>query len=187
MVRLYAINGDPRYREYFDEILAIRNGDTPRPDGYLDVPYWDIVLATGERPGAPGDIVRIRTLAREAGLGEDERALFESAEDASNKLAELENEVMDAVALQVEAGGEYVLEGEALAAMRRLHGHEYFAAKSMVMTPLVELAHRVDVSLEASKPGMQQLLDEGFLVLLVLLALSFVLSVAGIWQRRREQ
>ena len=45
MVRLYAMTGDPVYRDYFDEILAIRNGDAPRPVNYFNIPYWDVVLA----------------------------------------------------------------------------------------------------------------------------------------------
>ena len=31
MVRLYVASGQPRYRSYYDEILAIRGGRAPRP------------------------------------------------------------------------------------------------------------------------------------------------------------
>ena len=58
MARLNAISGDPIYREYFDEVLAIRNGDMPRPEPYHEIPWWDIVLATGERPSPPGEPLR---------------------------------------------------------------------------------------------------------------------------------
>ena len=34
MVRLYVATGQPRYREYYEEILAIRTGAAPRPRGY---------------------------------------------------------------------------------------------------------------------------------------------------------
>ena len=47
MVRLYVATGEPRYREYYDEILAIRSGDAPRPLGY-DSSFWDRVLAEGK-------------------------------------------------------------------------------------------------------------------------------------------
>jgi CHASE3 domain sensor protein len=47
MVRLYVTTGDPRYRRYYDEILAIRSGDAPRPLDY-DSSVWDRVLADGE-------------------------------------------------------------------------------------------------------------------------------------------
>ena len=47
MVRLYATTGDARYRRYYDEILAIRRGEAPRPRDY-DSSFWDRVLAEGE-------------------------------------------------------------------------------------------------------------------------------------------
>src|SRR5688500_3494747 len=46
MVRLYVSPGEPRYRQYYDQILAIRAGDAPRPRGY-DSSFWDRVLAEG--------------------------------------------------------------------------------------------------------------------------------------------
>jgi len=186
MVRLYAVNGDPVYREYFDEILAIRNGEASRPVDYYSVPYWDIVLNTGERFGEDGAAVPIRTLAREAGLLEEELAEISKAEDASNALAVIENEIMEVVAAQIEAGdGDYVLEGEALDAMLRLHGPDYFAAKAQVMQPLVELERQVEdafvnvvnVTLDFNDMSV----DLGW----KLLAAAFVLSLAGIWLRRR--
>ena len=47
MVRLYVSTGAPRYREYYDEILAIRSGRAPRPRDY-DSSFWDRVLAEGK-------------------------------------------------------------------------------------------------------------------------------------------
>ena len=68
MIRLYAVTGDPLYSEYFHEILAIRNGESPRPAKYFEIPYWDIVLDTGVRAVEYGDAVPVRELARGAGL-----------------------------------------------------------------------------------------------------------------------
>src|SRR5688500_12347397 len=42
MVRLYVSTGDRRYRAYYDEILAIRAGRTPRPRDY-DSSFWNRV------------------------------------------------------------------------------------------------------------------------------------------------
>lgn len=134
MARLYAITGNPDYRAWFDEILDIRNGLVPRPDRYFDVPYWDLVLVSGEHGGQEGEPVSIRTLVHEAGLLEAEVAELNRAEDASNVLAVIEIEIMEVIAAQVEAGdGVYALEGEALAAALRLYGPEYHAAKARVI------------------------------------------------------
>ena len=65
MVRLYSITGNPQYREYFDEILDIRNGNERRPVRYFDAPCRDVVLDTGERRGKAGEAV-MRHAARDA-------------------------------------------------------------------------------------------------------------------------
>ena len=187
MVRLYAVNGDPVYRTYFNEILDIRNGDAPRPEKYFDVPYWDIVLDTGVHTGDAGNAAPIRILAGEAGLTAAELAGFEKAEDASNVLAELENEIMEIVAAQIEAsGGDYVLGGEALAAMLRLHGPEYHAAKARVMEPLVELDRRVDIATAEWRGNVQAFYDRVMFIIIALLGLSFLFLAGDMWLQRRQ-
>ena len=41
---MFVQTGDERYTEYFRQVLAIRDGEVPRPDGYEGI-YWDRVLA----------------------------------------------------------------------------------------------------------------------------------------------
>ncbi len=185
MVRLYAINGEPLYRSYFDEILDIRNGIEARPEKYFDVPYWDIVLDTGERTGESGEAVAIRTRAGNAGLTEGEIAEFIRAEDASNALAAIENEIMDVIAAQIDAGGDYALEGEALQAMLRLHGPEYHAAKAQVMQPLVELERKVEEAYVTWIDAVIDFNDQSLNLGVYTLAAAFLLTLAGIWLLRR--
>ena len=47
MVRLYVATGETRYKDYYDEILAIRNGTAPRPLDY-DGSLWDRITANGK-------------------------------------------------------------------------------------------------------------------------------------------
>lgn len=141
MVRLYAVTGDPVYKDYFDQILAIRNGEQARPDQYFQIPYWDLVLATGEHQGTTGEAVPLREIITDSDASRLEVTLLAEVEDWSNVLVELENEVMDVVAAQIDAGDDnYRLEGEALTAMQRLHGSEYHIAKERIMRPLVLLS-----------------------------------------------
>ena len=186
MARLYAITGNPDYRTWFDEILDIRNGLSPRPDRYFDVPYWDLVLVSGDHGGQEGDPVSIRTLVHEAGLYEAEIAELERAEDASNELAVIENEIMDVIAGQVGAGdGAYALEGETLAAALRLYGPEYHAAKARVMEPLVELDRKVGEEAVEANIGFRINYDRIMYSCIALLTLAFVLVAFGEWQRSR--
>ena len=187
MARLYAITGNSEYRTWFNEILDIRNGLSPRPDRYFDVPYWDLVLVSGEHGGEEGEPVSIRTLVHEAGLYEAEIAELERAEDASNELAVIENEIMDVIAGQVEAGdGEYALDGEALAAALRLYGPEYHAAKARVMEPLVELDRKVGEAATEANIGFRINYDRIMYSCIALMTLAFVLVAFGAWQRSRR-
>ena len=47
--RTYVVTGEPRYRDWFQEILRIRDGTAPRPRDYDGI-YWDVVTDTGNRP-----------------------------------------------------------------------------------------------------------------------------------------
>ena len=185
MARLNAVTGEARYREYFDEILAIRNGDAPRPEQYHEIPWWDIVLATGERPTAPGETKALRALFTEIGLGDAELALLAEAEDQSNALTKLEYEVLDAVAAELEdAGGVYTLEGEALDNMLRLYGEEYHSAKERVMRPLFALLDALRQGMLTEGEEMRDAAVQTFTLLPVTLGLAFLI---GIWSFLRQR
>lgn len=178
MARLYASTGEERYREYFDEILAIRNGEAPRPDLYFEAPYWDFVLATNHRLGDVGEAVSIRTLLERAGVGAASLSLLREAEEQSNVLAELETEVMDVVSAS--AGDDYRLEGEALEGMLRLHGDEYHEAKARVMQPLVDMARQLEQDLDLEEEAGRNEFDTLMNLLagsLLLAALALVVSL----------
>ncbi len=186
LARLYAITGDPVYREYFDEILAIRNGEAPRPEQYFEIPYWDIVLSTGERPTDFGDPVSFRDLLEDADLTDAELAQLVESEDQSNDLTVLENEVMDSVAAWREAAdGVYLLEGEALDNMLRLHGAEYHAAKERIMRPQVAFGELADARRTEAGYALvaEILLNTGLLA--VSLVLSLLLGVGVLLARRK--
>ncbi len=185
MARLYAITGEDRYREYFDEILAIRNGEAPRPDLYFEVPYWDFVLATNHRLGETGDAVAIRTLLERAGVTSASLSLLGEAEEQSNILAELENEVMDVVSAS--AGDDYRLEGEALDGMQRLHGVEYHEAKARIMQPLVELARQLEQDLEQEEAAGRDEFDTLMNLLAGSLLLAALVLVVSLYRARQPE
>ncbi|MDE0608947.1 MAG: hypothetical protein OXH77_03410 [Anaerolineaceae bacterium] len=188
MVRLYAVTGDPVYREYFDEILAIRNGEAPRPVNYFTTPYWDIVLNTGERFGEPGPAIPMRTLANRAGMLEEENALLQKAEDASNALAVIENEIMEVIAAAIEAGdGDYLLEGETLEAMQRLHSQEYHGAKAGIMSRLAELGRNVRTTFGEARRNLIALSTSSMRDNVILLALTLALVAVDLWVQWRRK
>ena len=185
MARLHAITGEPLYREYFDEILAIRNGAAPRPEQYFEIPYWDIVLSTGERPTAFGDPVSLRDLLGEANLTDAELAQLVESENQSNALTVLENEVMDSVAASREAAGDYMLEGAAVDNMLRLHGAEYHAAKERIMRPQVAFAELAHERTAAAGRALVTEVMQNIVVLAAAIGLSFLLGVGMLLARRK--
>lgn len=69
MVRTYVVTGDPVYRQRYQDILDIRNGEKPRPEGYWRI-YWDLVLPGGQAPRPEGrQAVALLELMRQAGPG----------------------------------------------------------------------------------------------------------------------
>lgn len=181
MVRLYAATGDPVYRDYFEEILDIRNGVAPRPESYFEIPYWDMTLASGDRPTAPGAPASIQSLMQQAGLRPEEQVLLEEAERQSNILAKLEDELMDVIDTHAGAEGGLVLEGEALDALRRLHGQEYHDAKALVMQPLVELVSGSGLDVLIVEGSIHNFLQQRMDVVLALGVLAaIVLAIQGI-------
>ena len=85
MVRLYVSTGDPTYREYYEEILAVRAGTAPRPLDY-DSSFWDRVLAEGKafvRYGRPESLV---DQMRAADFTQEEFEALNASLRASNDL-----------------------------------------------------------------------------------------------------
>src|SRR5210317_1264382 len=74
MARTYIVTGDPKYFEYFNQIIAIRDGKAIRPDNYQDI-YWDYVLA-GLAHQNNGRQVSMINLMRELQFSQNELSLL---------------------------------------------------------------------------------------------------------------
>jgi len=168
MARLYAVTGEARYQDYFQEILDIRSGDAPRPDQYFRV-YWDFVVDSGQRPRTAHRALPLDELARQAGFTEREFKLLRQSEDNSNLLAQLEQQ-----ALQAQTPAE--LEQ----ARQILHGPQYHAEKARIMTPLNHLLAAADNRASQTLNTRLSARQTYSIVILLLLALSGLLSAAGL-------
>lgn len=168
MARLYAVTGDPVYRDYFQEIRDIRSGAAPRPDGYFRV-YWDFVIDTGQRPRYATHAVPLDDLARQAGFTDREFALLRQSEENSTRLAELEQQALQA---QTPAQLEQ--------ARQTLHGSEYHREKARLMQPIDYLLAagetRADQALTTRRSARQTMTP----ILILLLTLSALLAAGGL-------
>ena len=85
MVRSYVVTGDAFFKDYFNEILAIRDGKKPRPLNYHDE-YWSFVQKNDPRPSRDGPAVALLTLMQQAGFSAAEFSLLEQAKINSDEL-----------------------------------------------------------------------------------------------------
>jgi PAS domain-containing protein len=135
MVRTYVVTGDPRYREQFEEILAIRDGTAPRPEDY-EIIYWDLVLDE-RRPTAMGEAAPLLNLMAEAGFTDEEMNRLNVAKRNSDSLVTLERQAIAAV----EAGA--IPAEQRLQAIRTLNDDRYHRAKADIMRPVAEATRMV--------------------------------------------
>ena len=145
MARTYTVASDPKYKEYFDRILAIRSGDAPRPVDYHNI-YWDFIVATGTPPRVDTPAKSLKELMKEADFTETEFALLQETENESNELVNLENRAMNAMVGVFEDGTGRYTKGEPDKELARnlLHGDEYHKAKEKIMNPLEKFFETID-------------------------------------------
>ena len=145
MSRLYVATGNPAYKQYYQEILDIRDGKKPRPEGYKEI-YWDFVLANGEQPSSDdAKAIPIMDLMREAGLTAQELQKMEEAKLNSDKLAVTEIEAMK---LSESTGPQ--AKGNRAKALQMLQDSQYFQAKASIMRPIEDFRWMMDQRTQAA-------------------------------------
>jgi signal transduction histidine kinase/CheY-like chemotaxis protein/HPt (histidine-containing phosphotransfer) domain-containing protein len=143
MVRLYVSTGDPRYRGYYNEILAIRAGSAPRPR-YYNSSFWNRVLAEGTgfvRYGKPQSLI---DQMRAVDFTADEFAALADSLRASNSLAKRELDVMDRVEPRIRRGVDDAYFADVYPDYRRLVDHTYLAQKGVIMAAIDRFIALVD-------------------------------------------
>ncbi|WP_281560078.1 HAMP domain-containing sensor histidine kinase [Thalassomonas sp. RHCl1] len=180
MARTYAVTGKEKYLDFFNQILAIRNGRQDRPENYHRV-YWDMLMpAQGEAPFANGQRIPLQQLMKQAGFTQQEFAQLQQAQQVSDKLTELEfmafNEVKNALSRLTP----YKLAAEREAALAHLYSQDYLAAKARIMSHINEFyslqENRTNRQVEAtaSKHSLMTILAlASFIILLLILMLNF--------------
>jgi signal transduction histidine kinase/CheY-like chemotaxis protein len=160
MVRTYVISGDPAYEGYFQRILAIRNGEVPRPEGYGGI-YWDFVTATGEEPRSVGRTISLQQLMRERDFTDAEFRKLREAQDNSDQLVRLEERAMAAAkGLFPDDSGAFTVVGNPDPELARslLHGPDYHRAKAEIMAPIGQFLAMVE---ERTRTETTALRDQG--------------------------
>jgi methyl-accepting chemotaxis protein len=129
--RTYVITKDPAYEQQYMRILAIRNGEQPRPDGYNRI-YWDFVAANGQNPRPDSNVRRgLIDLMKDAGFTDGELAKLNEAKNNSDALVNTE---VAAFKLVQQSDGDPVANQQKAIAM--MHDKAYHQNKGRIMSPI---------------------------------------------------
>ncbi len=185
MVRLYVSTGDPLYREYYDEVLAIRSGDAPRPRDY-DSSFWDRVLAEGKGSVEYGPALSLTDQMRAAEFAPNEFDALEAALRSSDELAQLELEVMDRVAARIADGVDATYAADVADDYARLVDADYLAEKGTIMAAVDGFTELVDQRTRAEVEDLRTEGDQLFAVQLGILALIVLVGIGAMRVANRQ-
>ena len=127
LARTYVISEDDKYEKMYWDILAIRNGQKPRPENAERI-YWDFVLEYGHKPRPDDKTVALHDLMKEAGFTEEEFTLLKQAQANSDGLVTTETIAMNAIkGLYDDGKGNYNIKSEPEPVMARkiMHDNQY--------------------------------------------------------------
>jgi class 3 adenylate cyclase/HAMP domain-containing protein len=178
MARTYAVTGNEKYQKFFNRILTIRNGETPRPQDYNDI-YWDLVIGDAEQDSAEaGEKISLESRMLSAGFTVKEFALLKDSQNQSDSLVKLENIAMHALKGEFDDGtGSFLIKKtpDQPLAIQILHSQQYHEAKAKIMKPLRDFTQMVNQRTSILVSGLEKevhlRVQMGLVLALVLLGL----------------
>ncbi|MCZ6565455.1 MAG: SpoIIE family protein phosphatase [Gammaproteobacteria bacterium] len=168
--RMFVQTEDQRFEKYFQQVLKIRNGEAPRPEGYEGI-YWDRVIAENNSlfETETGEIISFEDRMVQLGFTESELALLHESQRQSDKLATIENQAFDALkgykkgafsagqGFQDDGGGNFFFSSDFGAALAQslLYGDDYFQVKAAIMEPIGRFQDQVNFRTKQSLEAVQ--------------------------------
>jgi len=96
LMRTYTATNNASYYDYFNQVIAIRNGEAPLVmEPWRN--YWDLFLSTGVPPRPFGPARALLTRMEDAGFTEEEMKLLVKAKGESDALIDLETVAYNAM------------------------------------------------------------------------------------------
>lgn len=186
MARLYVTTGDDIYKEYFNEILAIRNGEKARPLDYQQV-YWDFVLSSKKRPRPFEKKIALIDLIDSISSSNEAKNFFLKAKKSSDELARIEEEAFNAMQGRFKDSlGNYTINEipNSQLAISLLYGKQYLDSKAVIMESIQDFSHyfnkygqQIIIELKNKRDSFQYTLRGLLVVILSLLIIILANSV----------
>ncbi len=179
LARAYVVSGQDKYEKMYWDVLAIRNGEKPRPEHYERI-YWDFVLEYGDKPRSDDQKITLQQIMQNLGFTDEEFSLLTQAQQNSDSLVTTETKAMHAMKGQFDDGrGNYTVIGEPdyKLAQRIMHDNKYHDDKYKIMLPidtfLRKLDERTSAKTQSLKMSSSQLLS--FTKLLVVISILLII------------
>jgi len=138
MARTYVVTGKEKYLQFYNDILAIRNGTKPRPMFYQRI-YWDLLMPEkAKAPFADGPKTSFVQLMLQLDLTDPESDLLKKAKKLSDQLTLLDFKAIDAAQAGVENSDNYPQSAQRLLALSLLYSNEYLLEKAKMMSLINE-------------------------------------------------
>jgi signal transduction histidine kinase/DNA-binding response OmpR family regulator len=138
MARTYVITGNSMFEKQYKTVLAIRNGEIPRPLRYNGI-FWDFLTIEDSNTLFDGQKIPLRELMKNANFPDEELNLLFTSQNESDDLTNLEHKAMNAVkGIFEDEKGDYTIKGipDFKLARELMHSDEYHQAKIRIMKPL---------------------------------------------------
>lgn len=186
--RTYAVTGNDKYEKMYMDVLAIRNGDKPRPEGYHKI-YWDLVLNYGEKPKPDGQREVLLDAMKAAGFSQKELNYLSEAQANSDGLVALEVEAMNAVKGKFkDSAGKYTIQGEPdlNKAVKLTHSDDYHRYKANIMKPVESFFTELESRTKQNVVQAHSAVESYVLWAMVMLVITVCFSVFGVYLVRRR-
>ncbi len=181
MARLYVITGDKKYQDYFNEIISIRKGTSPRPLHYDQV-YWDRVVAT-KHPGPYGARESIISMMIQNDFTLREFELLHTAIERSNALGQIEIQAMNMRDGKYDDGtGTYSIRSapNLPQAIKLVFGEKYMQKKASIMSPIQQFFASVDARTKNNYYRYSQWMLYDLVIAIILALLSTIVMVISV-------
>lgn len=183
MVRLYVVTGKKKYRDYYNEILSIREGTSPRPLHYNQI-YWDLVT-NGKRPTPYGPAISEKSMMLKMNFTMDEFALLSEANHHSLVLTKMEILAMNAREGKFDDGsGNFSIIGkpDIQLAEDLVFGEEYMQQKAQIMTPIQAFYYSVTERTTSMAKMLASRIQNTINVAIIFAVLSTFFMVVSIYK-----
>jgi signal transduction histidine kinase len=186
--RLFVATGDERYRQNYDDMLALHAGDETLPMNYARL-YWDMLAGKPAAPQVAPRAVLLRRMVTGLRLSPGDIALLNQANASSDSVVSIELAAMHAARGEFDDGaGGFTKQGkpDRAGAAELLNDSTYNRLKTDVMRPLDEFVAQVEGRASDAVARYQARADLCFRLGGALIALLLALTIVSLDTYRRR-